>query len=49
MTNKTFIAFVANTYPEEKDKGIWRACQWVGNVTGATIGGCVALGPVLTP
>ena len=37
-------AYVSNGYPEEKDKGFWRAMQWSGNITGATIGGCVALG-----
>lgn len=40
----TTASFVSNTYSEEKDKGVWRAIQWVGNITGATIGGCVALG-----
>jgi hypothetical protein len=35
---------MANTYPEEKDKGMWRAIQWTGNLLGATVGGCIALG-----
>jgi hypothetical protein len=40
----TTAAYVGNTYPEEKDKGTWRAIQWSSNIFGATIGGCVALG-----
>ena len=40
----TTAAFIGNTYPEEKDKGTWRAIQWSANITGATVGGCVALG-----
>ncbi|RFU31056.1 hypothetical protein B7463_g5272, partial [Scytalidium lignicola] len=40
----TTAAFVGNTYPEEKDKGTWRAIQWSSNIGGATVGGCVALG-----
>ncbi|KAH8805488.1 hypothetical protein F5884DRAFT_799458 [Xylogone sp. PMI_703] len=40
----TTAAFVGNAYPEEKDKGTWRAIQWSSNIAGATVGGCVALG-----
>ncbi|KIW63312.1 hypothetical protein, variant [Phialophora macrospora] len=37
-------AFVANGYSEESNRGTWRSIQWTSNVTGATVGGCVALG-----
>jgi hypothetical protein len=42
------IAYVANVYAEEKDKGIWKAIQWMSNMSGSTVGGFVALGFVLT-
>ncbi|KAK5043607.1 hypothetical protein LTR84_011367 [Exophiala bonariae] len=40
----TTASYMANTYPEERDKGMWRAIQWTGNLLGATVGGCIALG-----
>ncbi|GAB7355475.1 hypothetical protein MBLNU459_g5972t1 [Dothideomycetes sp. NU459] len=40
----TTAAYMANAYPEEKDKGLWRAMQWSSNVTGAAIGASIALG-----
>ena len=38
------IAFFSNVYAEEREKGAWRAIQWIGNTLGAIAGGCVALG-----
>jgi hypothetical protein len=40
----TWSAYMANSYPEEKDKGKWRAIQWAGNLGGSTVGSCIALG-----
>lgn len=40
----TTAAYMCNAYAEEKDKGLWRAIQWTGNITGAAIGASVALG-----
>ncbi|OAA55294.1 Major facilitator superfamily domain, general substrate transporter [Niveomyces insectorum RCEF 264] len=37
-------AYTCNAYAEEKQKGMWRAMQWTGNVSGSAIGACVALG-----
>ncbi|KAL1867535.1 hypothetical protein VTK73DRAFT_4138 [Phialemonium thermophilum] len=40
----TTAAYISNAYAEEKDKGLWRAIQWTGNICGAAVGACVALG-----
>jgi hypothetical protein len=40
----TWSAYMANSYPEEKDKGKWRAIQWAGSLGGSTVGSCIALG-----
>lgn len=40
----TTAAYMSSAYAEEKDKGVWRAIQWTGNITGAAIGAFVALG-----
>lgn len=38
------LGFIANAYPEESYKGRWRSVQWVFNMSGACVGGIVALG-----
>jgi hypothetical protein len=40
----TTAAYISNAYAEERDKGLWRAIQWSGNVSGAAVGASVALG-----
>lgn len=40
----TTAAYIGSAYPEEKDKGVWRAIQWTSNVCGAAVGASVALG-----
>jgi MFS family permease len=40
----TTAVFMCVGYPEEKDKGRWRAIGWTGNLIGSTIGASVALG-----
>ncbi|KAL1901094.1 hypothetical protein Sste5346_002161 [Sporothrix stenoceras] len=40
----TTAAYMSNAYAEEKDKGLWRAIQWTGNISGAAVGASVALG-----
>ncbi|OKL55528.1 hypothetical protein UA08_09213 [Talaromyces atroroseus] len=40
----TTAAYIANAYAEEKDKGLYRAIQWLGNVCGSAVGASVAMG-----
>lgn len=40
----TSAGYIAVTYAEEKDKGLYRAIQWSSVAFGATVGGCIALG-----
>jgi Major Facilitator Superfamily len=40
----TTATYTANAYAEEKEKGLFRAIQWVGNVCGSAVGASVALG-----
>lgn len=40
----TTAAFVSSAYSDEKHRGVWRAMQWTGNITGAFVGSCIALG-----
>lgn len=40
----TTAAYISSAYATEKEKGVWRAMQWTGNISGASVGSSIALG-----
>lgn len=37
------LGFICNSYPEEQEKGTWRAIQWAFNMGGGAVGALVAM------